>query len=107
MCVGPPGWHHSGCAGCRHGHMLSKPTHEWQRWAGDGGFGVSYARTVRQSKGGWGVRKRHGKSAHQRHVTICHMSMHSMKQPLNQKAESKGKKKHLLFSGFHFKKDWI
>lgn len=52
MCVGPPGWHRSGCAGRLHGHMLSKPTHEWQRWVGEGGFGVSYATTVRQIKKG-------------------------------------------------------
>lgn len=32
VCVGPLGWHRSECAGRSQGHMLSKRTHEGQRW---------------------------------------------------------------------------
>lgn len=74
-------------------------------WVSEGGMRVSYARTVRQRREG--VRKRQRKSAHQRHVTVCHMSMHNIKQPqaelaLNQRAE--WGETHVLFSCFHFKR---
>lgn len=71
-------------------------------WVGEGGMGVSYVRTVRQRTEG--VRKQHGKSAHQRHVTVCHMSMHNIKQPQAELAFPLKQKAGGLFSCLHFKR---
>lgn len=102
VCAGPLGWHRSEYAG--HAHMLSKRTHkkaEVDGWGKEAGMVVKYVRTGRQRREG--VRKQHGKSAHQRRVTVCRMSTLNMKRPLNQSAVVGD----LLFPCFYFKKPWI